>query len=355
MGNARVTFTDGTNKGDAYYDWNLWPNPYVNPNAGNTTGLNDGIITAADIKQVNHYYPFGLNMEGNWQGGAQGDNKYQYNGKQWNDDFGLGWNDYGARFYHPAMARWVTVDPLSEKAKGHSPYTYVFDNPIRYRDPDGRQAEDHIFVNSRDVVVGIIRAPGDDRVYRTETLSAGVHRVSYLGTYARNTIPAMAVSQTATLAQSKADVVVNKTMNSNGRSTASLQAATNTDFVGGAAGVMPTKVDNNSCPAASITQENRLVIGSTTASPAIAATATCGAVPALTVNTTLVATSTKLNSITSGSPGILTPTELPFNPSLTAPLIPVSQKIETGDYPSASDVQLTSRVGQVLPVVKIKD
>jgi RHS repeat-associated protein len=75
---------------------------------------NDGHVTASDIKQINHYYPFGLNMEGNWNG-AQGNNKYQYNEKEWNDDFGLGWNDYGARFYDPAMSRWVAVDPLAEK------------------------------------------------------------------------------------------------------------------------------------------------------------------------------------------------------------------------------------------------
>lgn len=46
----------------------------------------------ANIKQINHYYPFGLNMEGKWNG-ANGNNK------EWNDDFGLAWNDYGACFY----------------------------------------------------------------------------------------------------------------------------------------------------------------------------------------------------------------------------------------------------------------
>jgi RHS repeat-associated protein len=99
----------------------------------------DGIVTSADIKQINHYYPFGLNMEGNWTpSGANGEgNKYQYNGKELNDDFGLGWNDYGARFYDAAIARWVTVDPLSEKMRRHSPYNYAFDNPVLYIDPDG--------------------------------------------------------------------------------------------------------------------------------------------------------------------------------------------------------------------------
>ncbi|MDZ7878903.1 MAG: RHS repeat-associated core domain-containing protein [Saprospiraceae bacterium] len=134
LGNNRVTFRDGINKGDAYWDWNTWT--YVEPNANNTTGYNDGVITAADIKQINHYYPFGLNMEGNWNG-AQGDNKYQYNGKEWNNDFGLGLNDYGARWYDPAMARWTSTDPLAEKFKSENPYNYVLGNPIKLIDPNG--------------------------------------------------------------------------------------------------------------------------------------------------------------------------------------------------------------------------
>ena len=136
-----MTFRDGVNKGEAYFDWTTYQ--YIDPNAGNTTGLNDGTITSADIMQINSYYPFGLNMEGNWNGAA-GSNKYAYNGKEWNDDFGLGWNDYGARFYDPSVLRWWNVDPLAEKMRRYSPYNYAFNNPMRFIDPDGMQGEDWV-------------------------------------------------------------------------------------------------------------------------------------------------------------------------------------------------------------------
>ncbi len=112
LGNSRVTFSDSDN---------------------------DGIVTSADIKQINHYYPFGLNMEGNWNG-ANGNNKYQYNNKEWNDDFGLGWNHHDWRFYDVAMNRFVTIDRLPEEQEQEqlAPYHFSYDNPIIYSDPDGQ-------------------------------------------------------------------------------------------------------------------------------------------------------------------------------------------------------------------------
>ena len=87
-------------------------NTRVSFNDPNNDGTINNVVT--DITQLNSYYPFGLNMRSNVNGAA-GNNKYQYNGKEWNDDFSLGWNDYGARFYDPAIARWSVIDPMAER------------------------------------------------------------------------------------------------------------------------------------------------------------------------------------------------------------------------------------------------
>ncbi|PXW12533.1 RHS repeat-associated protein [Chryseobacterium sp. CBTAP 102] len=94
-----------------------------------------------EITDTNNYYPFGLNhIEGMLSSSNFGGYySYKYNGKELQE---TGMYDYGARFYMPDVARWLSVDPLAEKMRRHSPYNYAFDNPVRFIDPDGRQADD---------------------------------------------------------------------------------------------------------------------------------------------------------------------------------------------------------------------
>ena len=44
---------------------------------------------------------------------------------------------YGARYYDPAVGRFVGVDPLAHWAPDWTPYRYAFNNPLIYTDPDG--------------------------------------------------------------------------------------------------------------------------------------------------------------------------------------------------------------------------
>jgi RHS repeat-associated protein len=53
--------------------------------------------------------------------------------------------DYrGARYYDSDIARFLSVDPLAAKFPDWSPYAFCNDNPLRFVDPDGREAKDWI-------------------------------------------------------------------------------------------------------------------------------------------------------------------------------------------------------------------
>jgi RHS repeat-associated protein len=99
-----------------------------------------------DILQDDSYYPFGMVMQGlSFEDFTYSQtNKYLYNGKELQDEFGLGWYDYGARFYDSQLGRFHTIDPLAEMYNTQSPFAYAVNNPVRFTDLLGMGPEDEV-------------------------------------------------------------------------------------------------------------------------------------------------------------------------------------------------------------------
>jgi RHS repeat-associated protein len=104
-----------------------------------TTGL-----SAGPLLEETHYYPLGLVMTGISSKAAVAlANRHKFGGREqqsqeFSDGSGLETYDYGSRMYDNQLGRWYTIDGLAEKYVVYSPYHFVANNPIRYKELDGR-------------------------------------------------------------------------------------------------------------------------------------------------------------------------------------------------------------------------
>ncbi|MDC3986510.1 RHS repeat domain-containing protein, partial [Polyangium jinanense] len=84
------------------------------------------------------YHPYGTTAFHAAAAGVEVSAKrYRYTGKERDEETGLYY--HGARYYAPWLGRWTSADPAG-LVDGPNLYAYGRNNPLRFVDPDGRQA-----------------------------------------------------------------------------------------------------------------------------------------------------------------------------------------------------------------------
>jgi RHS repeat-associated protein len=71
--------------------------------------------------------------------------RFGFNGKETDEETGL--QDYGFRIYHPAISKFLSVDPLAPDYPWYTPYQFAGNKPIAAVDLDG--LEEHIVIYSQ--------------------------------------------------------------------------------------------------------------------------------------------------------------------------------------------------------------
>ena len=104
----------------------------------------DGEITQNEVLAEYNYYPFGMKHEGynNVENKllAESNFKKGFQSQEMEDDLDLGWYDFNARTYDPAIGRFNSLDPMADhfNQSDKSPYAFGWNNPVRYDDPNGK-------------------------------------------------------------------------------------------------------------------------------------------------------------------------------------------------------------------------
>ncbi|WP_264536422.1 DUF6443 domain-containing protein [Flavobacterium sp. N1736] len=94
------------------------------------------------IQEENNYYPFGLKQKGynNVNSITTGNStaqRYKFQSEELQDELGLNTYAYGWRDYDPAIGRFNKIDRYTENYADVSPYSYITNNPVFFREIKG--------------------------------------------------------------------------------------------------------------------------------------------------------------------------------------------------------------------------
>ena len=142
-----AAFSDGRFR-KSIHSWvpDYAPEYYLKDHLGSPRALCD---CTGELIALRDYYPFGKQWDK--PNAPVTTDLYHYNGKEEQTVGDAGLLDYGARFYHPDLGRWLTQDPMAEKFNSVSPYNFCLNNPIRYTDPFGLSPQSSRQIGVKDI------------------------------------------------------------------------------------------------------------------------------------------------------------------------------------------------------------
>ena len=98
----------------------------------------------AQILSYANYLPFGMEMPGGSWSASNSKYRYGFNGKEKDTDFSNNY-DYGFRIYNANIAKFLSVDPLTDKYPFYTPYQFAGNKPIQFIDLDGLEESENWF------------------------------------------------------------------------------------------------------------------------------------------------------------------------------------------------------------------
>lgn len=104
----------------------------INDHLGNTRAVVD---ENAEVKEYYDYYPFGKIRRSQIADIPVA--TFKFSGKELDDENGLDWHYFGARYYDAEIGRFTSVDRFAEKYPGLTPYQYAANNPLFFIDANG--------------------------------------------------------------------------------------------------------------------------------------------------------------------------------------------------------------------------
>lgn len=112
--------------------------------------------------KVKDYFPYGKVLR---EFSSTPREKYILTHHERDQETGLDHFDY--RNYDSDIGRFLSIDPLAQKAPAWTPFRAFFDNPVRFVDPSGL-FEDDITINSDGVVTNVVKTDKPNRFFDEE-------------------------------------------------------------------------------------------------------------------------------------------------------------------------------------------